>query len=148
MTIDLSGIGATSGTHAVSGASWGAPPQQKMSNLFDSIDTGGAGSITNAQFDQAFQARNPPAVFQLQGAGATFAALDPNGTGSVSKPDFVAGMSRMMVSLRAEAAGTAAGPATPSPTATLAASTQALNQVEPSAISPNAPPGSLFNLST
>jgi hypothetical protein len=34
-------VASSSGLHAVSGASNGAPPQQKMSNLFDSIDTGG-----------------------------------------------------------------------------------------------------------
>jgi hypothetical protein len=35
--------------------SYGVPPQQKMSTLFDSIDTSGSGSITQAQFQQAFQ---------------------------------------------------------------------------------------------
>ena len=77
--MDISGIASSSGLHAVSGASYGAPPQQKMSNLFDSIDTSGSGSITQSQFEQAFQTKNPPAVFQQQGAAAIFAALDPNG---------------------------------------------------------------------
>ena len=77
--MDIAGITSSSGIHAVSGASYGAPPQQKMSNLFGSIDTGGSGSITQSQFDQAFQTKNPPAVFQKQGADAIFASLDPTG---------------------------------------------------------------------
>ena len=100
--MDISGITSSSGLHAVSGASTGAPPQQKMSNLFDSIDTSGSGSITQSQFEQAFQTKNPPAVFQNQGAQAIFASLDPNGTGSVSKQDFVSTMSGLMASLRAD----------------------------------------------
>jgi Ca2+-binding EF-hand superfamily protein len=99
--MNIAGIAPSSGIHAVSGASSGAPPQQKMSNLFDSIDTSGSGSITQAQFDQAFQTKNPPAVFQKQGADAIFASLDPAGTGSVSKQDFVSTMSGLMASLRA-----------------------------------------------
>ena len=70
--MDISGVSSSSGLHAVSGASSGAPPQQKMSSLFDSIDTSGSGSITQSQFEQAFQTKNPPAVFQQQGAGAIF----------------------------------------------------------------------------
>jgi hypothetical protein len=66
--VDVSGIASASGLHAVSGASYGAPPQQKMSNLFDAIDATGSGSITQAQFEQAFQTQNPPGVFQQQGA--------------------------------------------------------------------------------
>jgi len=90
--MDITGVGAAGGMHAVSGASSSGPPQQKMSDLFDSIDTSGSGSITKSQFEQAFQSKNPPAVFQKQGADAIFAALDPSGTGSVSKQDFVSGM--------------------------------------------------------
>src|ERR1700731_3277929 len=103
--MDVSGVGAASGMHAVSGASSSGPPQQKMSDLFDSIDTSGSGSITRAQFDQAFQTKNPPAVFQQQGAAAFFESLDPGGSGSVSKQDFVATMSKLMASLRADNAG-------------------------------------------
>ena len=103
--MDISGVSAAGGMHAVSGASSSGPPQQKMSDLFDSIDSSGSGSITQSQFDQAFQTKNPPAVFQKQGADAIFAALDPGGTGSVSKPDFVSGMKKLMASLRADNAG-------------------------------------------
>jgi len=108
--MDISGISSSSGLHAVSGASTGAPPQQKMSKLFDSIDTSGSGSITQSQFEQAFQTKNPPAVFQNQGAQAIFASLDPNGIGSVSKQDFVSTMSGLMASLRADPTAQSASP--------------------------------------
>jgi len=145
MSLDISGVGNTSMVHAMSGASAGTPPQQKMSSLFDKIDSNGAGSITQTQFDQAFQALKPPAVFQQQGSDAIFSALDPSGTGSVSKQDFVAGMSKLMVSLRAEG-----GPSTApgqSPSANLAASLQSLNSLDPASIPENASPGTLFNIS-
>lgn len=141
--MDISGVGAAGGMHAVSGASSSGPPQQKMSDLFGSIDTSGSGSITQSQFEQAFQTKNPPAVFQQQGADAIFAALDPNGTGSVSKPDFVAGMSKLMASLRADNAGQSGSPSAPS---SLQASLQSLNQIDSASAPQNAAPGSLINL--
>src|ERR1700722_6678267 len=104
MNTIVSGIAAAGDLHAMSGASGGMPPQQKMTSLYNNIDTGGSGSITQQQFNQAFQTLNPPPVFQKEGADAIFAALDPNGTGSVSKQDFVGGMSSLMVSLRSEGA--------------------------------------------
>lgn len=141
--MDVLGIASASGLHAVSGASYGAPPQQKMSNLFDSIDATGSGSITQAQFEQAFQTQNPPAVFQQQGADAIFAALDPSGTGSVSKQDFVSTMSKLMVSLRA------GGPAQSAsqPSSSLTASLRSLSQIDPTSVSSNSPPGTLLNYS-
>ena len=142
--MDVSGIAASSsGLHAISGASSGAPPQQKMSNLFDSIDTGGSGNITLSQFEQAFQTKNPPAVFQKQGADAIFAQLDPTGTGIVSKQDFVSTMSKLMASLRAGGAA----PSGSSSTDSLTASLQALNQIDPANLPPTAPPGALINKS-
>ncbi len=140
--MDISGVGAASGLHAVSGASSSGPPQQKMSSLFDSIDTSGNGSITQTQFDQAFQTKNPPAVFQQQGADAIFASLDPNGTGSVSKQDFVSGMSGLMASLRADNGGQSGSPSQNSLTASL----QSLNQIDPSSVPSTAAPGSLLNI--
>lgn len=128
----------------MSGASAGMPPQQKMSSLFDKIDTSGSGAINQAQFGQAFQSFNPPAVFQNQGADAIFSALDPNGTGSVSKQDFVSGMSSLMASLRAEG-GTSNAPGA-APSGTLAASLQALNSLDPSSVPAGAPPGSLLSV--
>ena len=140
--MDISGVSAAGGMHAVSGASSSGPPQQKMSSLFDAIDTSGSGSITQSQFDQAFQSKNPPSVFQKQGADAIFAALDPNGTGSVSKQDFVAVMSKLMASLRAGNTGQSGSQSQDS----LAASLQALNQIDPASAPQNAQPGSLINL--
>jgi hypothetical protein len=140
--MDISGVGAAGGLHAVSGASSSGPPQQKMSDLFDSIDTSGSGSITQAQFDQAFQTQNPPAVFQNQGAAAVFSALDPNGTGSVAKADFVSTMSKLMAALRADNGGQSGSPSS----ASLTASLQSLNQIDPASVAPNAAPGSLINL--
>ena len=112
-----------------------------MSNLFDSIDTSGSGSITQSQFEQAFQTRNPPAVFQKQGADAIFASLDPTGTGKVSKQDFVSMMSKLMASLRADGSASSGSQATDSLTASL----QALNQINPTNVPPTAPPGTLIN---
>lgn len=140
--MDISGVGAASGLHAVSGASYSAPPQQKMSNLFQQIDTSGSGSITQSQFEQAFQSKNPPAVFQQQRADAIFSVLDPKGTGSVSEQDFVSGMSKLMASLRADNAGTSGS----QPSSSLAASLQSLNQIDPSSVPRNALPGSLINV--
>jgi hypothetical protein len=141
--MDISGITSSSGLHAVSGASAGAPPRQKMSNLFDSIDTSGSGSINQSQFEAAFQTKNPPAVFQNQGAQAIYASLDPNGTGGVSKQDFVSTMSGLMASLRADPTAQSAS----SPADTLTASLQALNQIDPSNVPSTALPGTLINVS-
>jgi hypothetical protein len=143
--MDVSGVGAASGVHAVSGASSSGPPQQKMSSLFNSIDTSGSGTITQAQFNQAFQSQNPPAVFQQQGANAIFAQLDPNGTGSVSKQDFVSTMSGLMASLRADNAGQSGSQSSQS-SASLTASLQSLNQIDPASVAQNAAPGSLINV--
>jgi hypothetical protein len=139
--MDVSGIASSSALHAVSGASSGAPPQQKMANLFDSIDSSGSGSINQSQFAQAFQSKNPPAVFQKQGADAIFASLDPTGTGQVSKQDFVSTMSKLMASLRADGSTSSGSQAADSLTASL----QALNQINPTTVPPTAPPGTLIN---
>jgi hypothetical protein len=149
--MDISGVSAAGGKHAVSGASSSGPPQQKMTSLFDSIDTSGSGSITQSQFDQAFQTKNPPGVFQKQGADAIFASLDPNGTGSVSKQDFVSGMSKMMASLRADNAGQSSQSQSSQSQSSqsqdsLTASLQSLSQIDPASVPQNALPGSLINL--
>lgn len=77
-----------------------APPQQKMSDLFAKIDTTQSGSITQSQFGQAFDTMKPPAAFQSAGKSAVWNALDPQGTGQVSKGDFVSTMKSLMVQLR------------------------------------------------
>ena len=56
------------------------------------------------------------------------------------KADFVSTMSNLMVSLRAE--GTTQGGS-----ASLSASLQSLNQIDPTTVSANSPPGSLINYS-
>ena len=124
MTAPVAAVGRTAIPEIVSGASTSGPPNQKMSTLFDNIDSGGAGSINQAQFNQAFQTLNPPPVFQAQGTAATWSALDPNGSGSVSKADFVNTMKDLMVQLRADPTGTAS-PVTPGQT--LNSSLQSLN---------------------
>lgn len=99
----MSSIGGVSGLagammpQATSGASMRMPPSQKMSNLFQQIDTGSTGSITKAQFEQAFQTLNPPPAIKAMGADAVFSKLDSNGTGSVSRQDFINGMKSIMV---------------------------------------------------
>lgn len=92
----ISGMGAAMKPQAMSGASMRMPPQQKMNNLFQAIDTAGTGSITKEQFKRAFNLMNPPAAFKAMGSDAVFAKLDPNNTGKVSKSDFIAGMKTMM----------------------------------------------------
>lgn len=124
MTAPVAAVGGAAIPEIVSGASTSGPPNQKMSNLFDNIDSGSAGSINQTQFNQAFQTLNPPSVFQAQGSAAIWSALDPNGSGSVSKSDFVNTMTDLMVQLRADPTGTAS-PATPGQT--LNSSLQSLN---------------------
>jgi len=124
MTAPIAAVGGPSNLEIISGASGNMPPNQKMSSLFSLIDTSGAGSINQAQFNQAFQTLNPPAVFKAQGASAIWSSLDPNGTGSVSKQDFVNTMKDLMVQLRADKAA-ATSPVAPGQT--LDSSLQSLN---------------------
>ncbi len=67
-----------------------------MSNVFASVTTPGSGVITQSQFNTAFNTMNPPAAFQQMGANAVFANLDPNGTGSVSRQNFIQGMTSLI----------------------------------------------------
>ena len=105
MSMTVSGVGGAAGHQAVSGASPSMPPQTKMSNLYDNIDTSGSGTINQSQFNQAFQTLNPPAVFKAAGEGAVWNALDPSGTGQVPRQDFINGMKNLMVQLRQSDAG-------------------------------------------
>lgn len=100
MSMTVSDVGGAGGHQAVSGASTSMPPQKKMSNLYDAIDGGGSGSITQSQFNQAFQTLTPPAPFKAAGANAVWNALDPNSTGQVPRQDFINGMKNLMVQLR------------------------------------------------
>jgi len=102
MTTSIQGLGAPmmAQVQTMTGPSASMPTRQKMSSLYNQIDAAGAGSISQAQFTAAFQALSPPAAFQQMGAGAVFATLDPSNSGSVSRPDFINGMSSLSVSLR------------------------------------------------
>ena len=124
MTAAVVAVGGPPNLDIISGASGNMPPNQKMSSLFSSIDTSGAGSINQTQFNQAFQTLDPPAVFKAQGANAIWNSLDPNGTGSVSKQDFVNMMKDLMVQLRADKT---AAPSPVAPGQTLDSSLQSLN---------------------
>ena len=66
-----------------------------MSNLFNSIDSSGSGSINLQQFTQSFQNQNAPAAVKSLGASAIFNQLDVAGTGSVSKQAFINGMKNL-----------------------------------------------------
>lgn len=70
-------------------------PQQKMANLFQQIDTTNSGRITKAQFEQAFNKGVLPPAVKAAGVDAAFSKLDPSGSGSVSKQDFIKGMEAM-----------------------------------------------------
>ena len=124
MSVSIAAVGGPANLGIISGASGNMPPNQKMTSLFNSIDTSGSGSINQAQFNQAFQTLNPPAVFKAQGANEIWNSLDPNGTGSVSKQDFVNTMKDLMVQLRADKM---AAPSPVAPGQTLDSSLQSLN---------------------
>lgn len=129
MSTAISGLGMAGTPQAMTGASMRMPPAQKMANLFAQIDTGNSGSITKAQFDQAFGTLNPPSGFKSMGADAVFAKLDPNGTGSVSKQDFVNGMIQMMSQIRQQHHNHESVAQTPAPAQTVDASLNNLNQL-------------------
>lgn len=145
MSMAISGMGGAAKPQAMSGASMRTPPTQKMSTLFDKIDTSGSGKITKAQFEQAFQNLKSPQSAKAAGADAIFAKLDPNGTGSVSKQDFVNGMKAMMTHGHHHGGGNVApstAQAASTPTQTLSSGLDALNSLGKSPTS-----GSLLNTS-
>lgn len=126
----VGGISSMAGAmmpQVVSGASMRMPPAQKMGNLFQQIDTNNSGSISKAQFDQAFQTLNPPPAFKAMGADAVFSKLDPSGTGSVSKQDFINGMKSMVTHNHPHRNGALAAQNGAAAAQTLANSTSALN---------------------
>lgn len=116
MTFSVSaayGSQASAGVQTMTGASAAWPARQKMSSLYQKIDTQGSGSITSSQFQDAFSSMNPPAGFKSMGASKVLSELDPQGTGSVSRADFINIMSGLSASLSG-ANGTAAASAAPS----------------------------------
>lgn len=107
-------------------ASKPASQQQLMSTMFQKIDKDGTGSVSKAQFTQAFESLNAPASVKAMGAETVFAKLDPTGTGKVSKQDFVKGMESLMAQgevskVAAKASAPAVAPAaTAAPSANIA----------------------------
>ena len=97
----ISGVGAYM-PQATSGASKRMSPDQMFTQLFQQIDTSNTGSITEAQFEAAFQniqkstGTNTSSTSSTSNADAIWSKLDPNNTGSVSKADFVSGMEGIM----------------------------------------------------
>jgi Ca2+-binding EF-hand superfamily protein len=101
MSMNVSGIGGSFSPHAMTGASARMPPAQKMGALFSQIDTSGTGSITQSQFTQTFNAMKPTAGFRAMGPSADFQALSPSSAGTVSRQNFVQGMTQLMAQFRA-----------------------------------------------
>ena len=95
-TVSSNALNASS----LSGASSRMSPSQKFSNAFDQIDTSGSGTITKSQFEQAFSSLKMPASVRNQGADAIFSKLDPSNSGSVSKQDFISGLTDQMKAAR------------------------------------------------
>lgn len=80
---------------AVSGASGsrrGKSLDKALTQAFQSIDAANTGSISKAQFESAFQHMKMPPALKAMGADALFAKMDTNGTGSISKQDFINGI--------------------------------------------------------
>ncbi len=131
MSMSVSALSGSIGPQMISGASVRMPASQKMSNLFDNIDTSGSGTITEAQFNQAFQTLNPPSDFKSLGASAIWSQLDPTNSGTVNKQDFVTAMTSMMKQMRGHHhhhhhSGPQGGASAPTPAQTIAASNNTL----------------------
>lgn len=71
-------------------------PQQRLNNLYQQIDTAGKGHITKAQFEQAFNKLSLPASVRDLGQEAILSKLDPNGSGIITKPEFMQRMEPLM----------------------------------------------------
>jgi Ca2+-binding EF-hand superfamily protein len=129
MSMSISSMGGASmSPRVMSGASSRMSPTQKMSDLFQKIDTSGSGIISKSQFEQAFQNLNSPPAVKSMGADAIFGKLDPNGSDSVSKQDFVNGMKTLMAQgyhQKDGVNGVQSGTA-PSPAQTLSSSLESL----------------------
>lgn len=69
---------------------------QKIADLFKKIDIANSGTVTKAQFKQAFHLINPPPTFKAMGVDIIFDRLDLKATGAISQQDFVYGMKVLM----------------------------------------------------
>jgi hypothetical protein len=123
-------------------------PEPKMTALFQNIDSTGSGNINRAQFNQAFQTMTPPAGFKAMGADATFNSIAPAGSGTVSKQDFVQGMTSLMARMRdSHNAAHQGSPSQPGSDAATQSLTYSLNSLNTLASVPSAAKGSTLDLS-
>lgn len=129
MSISMGGMGGISMPQAMTGASMRMPPAQKMSALFDRIDSGGQGAINKQQLAQAFQQMNPPRPFQQAGLEHVWGQLDQKNSGTVSKQEFVSGMTTLMAQLRQQPSATETAASLQGSAQTVKASMDALNNI-------------------
>ncbi len=69
---------------------------QKLNNLYQQIDTTGKGQITKVQFEQSFNKLSLPASVKDMGQEGVLKKLDPNGTGVITKPEFIQRMAPLI----------------------------------------------------
>lgn len=81
-----------------SGASMQNYSQSGASNFFNSVDTNRSGSITQSQFEQALKTNQLPAYAKSLSPTEIWSKLDPKGTGSVTKQDFLSGLKTLSAS--------------------------------------------------
>jgi len=105
--------------------------QQKLSNMFQQIDTAGKGSITKLEFHQAFNKLNPPEAVKAMGADAAFAKIDSKGAGSVSKQDFIHGMQSILAQAKTSSTAAVHAKAAPAATPVATAATPSAHSAAP-----------------
>lgn len=93
-----------------------------------SISMGGMGGINKQQLAQAFQQMNPPRPFQQAGLEQVWGQLDQKNSGTVSKQEFVTGMTTLMTQLRQQPAMADAA-SMQNPAQTVKTSMDALNNI-------------------
>jgi hypothetical protein len=112
--MELSGVGAIPPVPVTTDANLQLSVAQFLGNLFDQIsnvddnqvDTNdpvnphNPTSITQTQFGDAFNSLALPPQLRGLGANTVFSLLDPNQTGSVSRSDFVTGLTRLLEDVR------------------------------------------------
>src|ERR1700743_2442632 len=96
MSLDAVGNFGTNFSDLLSGTGGNATPDEVASSIFDSIDSGQTGVITQTEFEQAFASPALPLNAASLGPDAIFSQLDPNGTGRVLRDDFVAGLATLL----------------------------------------------------
>lgn len=121
----IGGLGGASMPQIVSGASKRGSKSHGLADLFKSMDTSGAGSISKSQLQSALPNLKLPSSVKSLGADAIFSKLDPNKTGSVSRQDFVSGLRKILSDLQVQASNPSQGSST-SPFASLMSGAQSL----------------------